>query len=148
MMPVAELLRPFRPRPRTRFVRFAGVLALAMVAAACTTTDTSDSSNGDDADKVQGSLIADDQTLGLTADDRLVALRAEFRALEATPAGAAVSWRNPGTGHAGDIRPGPAYQVNTQSCRDYTHTVTADGEPARFQSTACRSPEGEWFIVT
>lgn len=146
MMTALDLTRSFRPR--ARFARFAGVVALAVMTAACTTTETAGNGAGEDAGKVQGSLIASDQTLGLTDDDRLVALRAEFRALEATPAGAAVSWRNPGTGHAGDIRPGPAYQVNTQSCRDYTHTVTTEAEPASFQSTACRSPEGDWFVVT
>lgn len=116
---------------------------------ACVTTDPNGDANAAaDAGKVSGSLIASDPTLGLTEADKMVALRAEYRALEQTPAGAAVSWKNPDTGHSGDVLPGTAYQVNAQSCRDYTHTVTTEGTPTTFQATACRGGDGEWLVVT
>lgn len=138
-----------RSRLRAPGARVAKLFLLAVVAgtaAACTTTGGG-GEGGASAGRVEGSQIADNSIIGLTDEDRAVGLQAELRALEATPAGAAVSWRNPATGHSGDVLPGPAYQVNAQSCRDYTHTVTAD-QPARFQATACRGSDGVWQVVT
>ncbi|WP_083923680.1 RT0821/Lpp0805 family surface protein [Amorphus coralli] len=138
-----------RSCPRAARVRAVGLISLVVLAgavSACTTTGTP--SGGASVGRVEGSQIARDGALGLTSEDRAVALQAELRALEATPAGAAVSWRNPETGHAGDVLPGPAYQVNAQSCRDYTHNVTAADQPASFQATACRGSDGIWQVVT
>ncbi|MDQ0315130.1 RT0821/Lpp0805 family surface protein [Amorphus orientalis] len=142
-------LRSLRQGARTHLCRAAGLLFAAALLSACQTDGSANGGSATaDADKVRGSLIVTDQTLGLTDEDRRVALSAEFRALERTPAGAAISWSNPQTEHSGEVLPGPAYQVNAQRCRDYTHTVTAGGEPMRFQATACRAPEGDWLIVT
>lgn len=137
--------RPLRRGLRASVFRTVSLLALAGAVSACVSTNGT--APGDAAGSVEGSLITRSAALGLSREDQTVALQAEFRALETTPAGAAVSWRNPATGHAGDVLPGPAYQVNSQSCRDYTHTVEA-ADAASFQATACRGPDGVWQVVT
>lgn len=139
--------RPSRRALRASVFRIAPVLVLASVAAACVSTTGGGTTAADTAGRVEGSQISRSDALGLTREDQSVALKAEFRALELTPAGAAVSWRNPATGHAGDVLPGPAYQVNAQSCRDYTHNVTA-ADAVSFQATACRGVDGVWQVVT
>lgn len=147
MLPEPEMNRPLRRGIRASVFRIVSALVVAGAASGCVATNGASKTAADADGRVEGSLITRHDALGLTREDQSVALRAEFRALELTPAGAAVSWRNPATGHAGDVLPGPAYQVNSQSCRDYTHTVeAADG--ASFQATACRGPDGVWQVVT
>ena len=147
MLPEPEMIRPLRRGLRASVFRIVSTLVLTGAVSGCVTATGEGTAPADTAGRVEGSLIARNEALGLSREDQAVALQAEFRALETTPAGAAVSWRNPATGHAGDVLPGPAYQVNAQSCRDYTHTVQA-ADAASFQATACRGPDGVWQVVT
>jgi len=58
--------------------------------------------------------------------------------------GAPVAWRNPETGHHGTIVPGPAYQSNGQTCREFSHTVYVDNRPQTERGSSCRNPDGSW----
>ena len=51
----------------------------------------------------------------LSAGDRKKALEAEYRALEYSPAGKAVSWS--GGSNSGDVTAAQPYQVGSQNCR-------------------------------
>ena len=48
-------------------------------------------------------------------------------------------WRDPDTGHYGEIVPSRPYKRGVADCRDYTHTVYIDGRPQQMRGTACRS---------
>ena len=50
-------------------------------------------------------------------------------ALERSPSGAPVSWKNPDSGRYGTIVPGPAYVDSGPNCRSFTHTIYIDGRP-------------------
>jgi surface antigen len=76
--------------------------------------------------------------------DRDVAAAAQLRALQFGEPGAPVSWRSPESGHRGTIVPGPAYQSNGLTCREFSHTVYADGRPQTGRGSACRNPDGTW----
>jgi surface antigen len=91
-----------------------------------------------------GGLVGNRIGAALDEEDRRRAYAAQMQALEAGPSGAPVAWRNPETGHYGDVVPGPAYQVNDAPCRQYTHTVYADGKAQTERGTACRNPDGTW----
>ena len=95
-----------------------------------------------------GGLISGDLGRGLDEADRQAAFAAEYRALETGQAGAPVAWRGASGNRFGEVIPGPAYRVNEYSCRDYTHTVTIDGQPQSARGTACREPDGTWRPVT
>jgi len=84
----------------------------------------------------------------LDDEDKRRAYAAQMQALESGPSGAPVAWRNPDSGHYGNVVPGPAYQLNGASCRQYTHTVYVDGQPQTQRGTACRNSDGTWAIVT
>ncbi len=84
----------------------------------------------------------------LDDEDRRRAAAAQLQALETGPSGAPVAWRNPQTGHYGDVVPGPVYQVNGGPCRQYTETVYIDGKPQAERGTACRNPDGTWTAVS
>ncbi len=88
--------------------------------------------------------------IGNLLDDRDRRLQAEAaqRALERAPAGRAVAWRNPDSGHAGTVKPVRTYQTAGGTyCRDYQTTVTIEGRQERASGTACRQPDGRWRIA-
>jgi surface antigen len=76
--------------------------------------------------------------------DRRAAMEAQYRALEYGAPGAPTAWRNPRSGHYGNIVPGQPYQTTGRHCRDYTHTIYVDGRPQTLRGRACRNPDGTW----
>jgi surface antigen len=36
------------------------------------------------------------------------------------------------------------YQVGSQNCRQYTHTITVDGKDTVSRGSACRNNDGSW----
>ena len=85
----------------------------------------------------------------LDAADRARASAAASQALESTPSGQSVAWRNPDSGNSGVVTPVRTYQVpGGQYCREYTQTINIGGEPHHSYGTACRQPDGSWKIVS
>lgn len=84
----------------------------------------------------------------LDDDDKRRAYAAQIQALESGPSGAPVAWRNPDSGRYGNVVPGPAYQTNGGSCRQYTHTVYIDAKPQIERGTACRNADGTWSTAS
>jgi surface antigen len=70
------------------------------------------------------------------------ALEAEYRALEAAPGGQPVVWS--GRGISGKVVAAAPYQVGSQNCRQYTHTVTVDDKDTLARGAACRNDDGTW----
>ena len=85
-----------------------------------------------------GSLLGD--------DDRQRANAAQLQALQYGEPGAPVGWRNPDTGRYGNIVPGPSYESNGATCRQFSHTFYVDGRPQIARGTACRKPDGNWTV--
>ncbi len=83
----------------------------------------------------------------LDDEDKRRAYAAQMQALQTGPSGAPVAWRNPDDGRYGNVVPGPAYQANGATCRQYTHTIYIDGTPQTERGTACRNPDGSWTTV-
>jgi surface antigen len=83
-------------------------------------------------------------TATLDPRDRPTASAAHARALQFGEPGAPVGWRNPETGHHGTIVPGPAYQSNGQTCREFSHTVYVDNRPQTGRGSSCRNADGTW----
>ena len=81
---------------------------------------------------------------GLDPRDRAAAGAAHLKALQFGEPGAPVAWRNPETGHHGTIVPGPAYQSNGQTCREFSHTIYVDERPQTGRASSCRNPDGTW----
>jgi surface antigen len=87
--------------------------------------------------------------VGLDAADRERAITAASQALESTPSGQSVTWRNPDSGNSGVVTPVRSYQTSTgQYCREFTYTITTGGEKHQSSGTACRQPDGSWKIVS
>ncbi len=84
----------------------------------------------------------------LDASDRKRALQAEYQALEYSPAGKIVEWKNSSGSRSGEVVAAQPYQVGSQNCRQYTHTVRIDGTPQTARGTACRNEDGTWTPLT
>ena len=78
----------------------------------------------------------------LSDNDKQRALEAEYRALETAPLGQPVAWT--GKNVNGEVVAAAPYQVGSQNCRQYTHTITVDGKPTQARGAACRNDDGTW----
>jgi surface antigen len=82
----------------------------------------------------------------LDAAAKKAAKDAEYRALEFGRVGTPVTWQA-GKSH-GEIVPGPLYHVNSNDCRDFTHTVYLGGASHATRATACRRADGTWQPIS
>ncbi len=94
-----------------------------------------------------GGLVGSEIGRSMDEQDRRLAERAEFAALEEGESDRPRRWRNPDNGRYGDVVPGRPYKRSNVDCRDYTHTVYIDGRPRKMHGTACRNPDGSWRNV-
>ena len=96
---------------------------------------------------LQGGLVSRNSAAQLSKADMQRALEAEYRALEAAPGGQPVVWQ--GKGVTGSVVAAAPYQVGSQNCRQYTHTLTLEGnKQAVARGAACRNPNGSWTPLT
>lgn len=90
-----------------------------------------------------GGVIGGSIGRGLDDRSRDAALAAEYNALERGRVGQPVSWEG-ANGNYGQVVPQQPYEVGSQTCRRYTHTIYIDGTPQEASGTACRNPDGTW----
>jgi len=90
---------------------------------------------------LQGGIVAR-SGIEMGKNDQQRALEAEYRALEAAPGGQPVLWK--GSGVSGQVVASAPYQVGSQNCRQYTHTVTTEEREAKARGAACRNENGTW----
>lgn len=130
-------------------------LVAALALAGCSTTSGGKSEGGTLSRWTGGSKPAKTSVLAalgnglvgnasLDQDDRKRALQAEYQALEYSPAGKVVEWKNSGSSRSGEVVAAQPYQVGSQNCRQYTHTIRIDGTPQSSRGTACRNDDGSW----
>ncbi|MGV1835319.1 hypothetical protein ACQZ6C_11195 [Rhizobium rhizogenes] len=81
----------------------------------------------------------------LSDNDQRRALEAEYRALETAPLGMPVVWTSKNI--SGEVVAAAPYQVGSQNCRQYRHTVTVDGKPTQARGAACRNDDGTWSLL-
>lgn len=97
---------------------------------------------------IGGGLIGGALGSGLSAHARRMAIEAEYRALEATPAGEPVQWQDTASGRSGGVVAAQPYRVGSQDCRQYEHTIDAGGSQRKARGTACRNPDGSWTLLS
>lgn len=147
--------------------KFATLLLLAAILAGCTTTsgstrlDETGEQLADDKDAaaepenatfyiqaLKGGLVERMPSLKLSKNDRSRALEAEYKALETSPGGEKVVWDGSGGVH-GEVIAATPYQVGSQNCRQYSHSVSVQGgAPLTARGAACRNANGSWTPLT
>lgn len=125
-------------------------LLVAVAVSGCTTTKSS-TSGGMFSRKPSASAsfiaalqggIAGRSGIELSDSDKQRALEAEYRALEGAAVGQPVVWS--GRNVSGKVVAAAPYQVGSQNCRQYTHTLTVDGKDTAVRGSACRNSDGSW----
>ena len=96
---------------------------------------------------VIGGIVGSEIGRSLDQQDRMLAQRAEYAALERGESGRPHAWRNPDNGRYGEVIPGPPMQRGHEDCREYTHKIYVDGRPQAMRGIACRNPDGTWRNV-
>lgn len=94
-----------------------------------------------------GGVIGGSIGRGLDNRSKEAALAAEYNALERGSAGQPVAWQG-SNGTYGQVVPQQPYQVGSQNCRRYTHTIYIDGSPQEASGTACRNDDGTWQTLS
>lgn len=95
-----------------------------------------------------GGIVGHSIGEALDEQDRRYAQMAEYRALEEGPIGRPVPWRNPDSGHYGEVVPREAYSQRGRPCRSFEHTVYIDGRPETMRGRACRNSDGTWRKIS
>lgn len=87
--------------------------------------------------------------IGKTMDehDRQLLQKSSQQALEFSPSGSSVEWRNPDNGHHGSITPTRTVRESGQYCREYQQEIVIGGEKKKAYGKACRQPDGQWKII-
>ncbi|HMB16181.1 MAG TPA: RT0821/Lpp0805 family surface protein [Pelovirga sp.] len=95
-----------------------------------------------------GALIGQDVGRTLDRADQVIMQQNAQYALEHAPTRTSTPWRNPDSGHRGELTPLETYQTSSgQYCREYQQTVWIGGEQQQAYGTACRQPDGSWEII-
>ncbi|MBO0345179.1 RT0821/Lpp0805 family surface protein [Roseibium limicola] len=102
----------------------------------------------DEASAAIAALLRDDFGQALQPSDHEAVAAAQAQALRTRGTGAAISWNNTRTGHSGQVRPGPLYQVNTTTCREVTHEMIVEERRYVSRGTACKGPQGDWETLS
>ena len=130
-----------RPRARRLVWPVAVIVAAALALSACQSAKV-----GFKPTTMSKGLASTNIGKGLSFADRKKALRVEFEALDHGRTGAPLRWTGWG-GRRGSVIPGAAYRVNSQDCRDYSHTIYVGEEAAVASGTACRTANGGWKLA-
>ncbi len=83
----------------------------------------------------------------MTPNDKAQASSAQFYAMQFGRPGAPRNWSGD-KGTKGNVTVGPYVRVNNLDCRDYTHTVSINGQDLVHKGTACRETDGRWAAVS
>jgi surface antigen len=82
-----------------------------------------------------------------TPADQQAQDRALSVSLESSVSGTATPWRNPDTGHAGDVMPVRTFKAkNGQFCREFIETSKVFGTDQESGGVACRRADGAWKV--
>jgi surface antigen len=69
------------------------------------------------------------------------------KALETSPTGKEVVWKNPDSGNQYRLQPTKTYYVNGGPCREYITYATIAGKKEKVYGKACRQADGSWRVA-
>ncbi len=130
-------------------------LVSTVLLAGCTTTSGTGASGGLFAGRsseavqyisaLQGGMVGR-SGISMSDSDRQRALEAEYRALESAGVGQPIEWS--GSSITGEVVAAAPYQVGSQNCRQYKHTLTVSGRETTIRGAGCRNADGTWTPLT
>ena len=75
-----------------------------------------------------------------------VAMPTAARAAQHVPIGSPIRWENPSSGNYGSITPRREgrHRRSGAVCREFSNSLTIDGQTEDFVGAACRARDGSW----
>lgn len=96
---------------------------------------------------IAGALVGSGIGSKLDEYDKQLITRSSNQALEFSPSGTTVEWKNPDNGHTGSFTPTKTFKQDRKYCREYIQEVVIGGEKQKAYGRACRQDDGHWKIV-
>lgn len=97
---------------------------------------------------ILGGVVGAQLSRDLDCEDRSYAYRSYYDGFNSGRPGSRHTWRNPRSGHYGDVRIGDYYRDPAGfRCTTFTQTVYIGGRPRMAEGRACRQPDGSWAVV-
>jgi len=84
----------------------------------------------------------------LNCEDRSYAIDAQYRGFEAGRPHQRYNWRSPRGGTYGYVEVQDYYRDRGRRCATYTEEIWVRGRPETVQGRACRTPDGNWQMVS
>lgn len=95
-----------------------------------------------------GALVGGQVGKSLDDYDRQMLERSSRQALEFSPSGSRVEWKNPDSGNQGSVTPTRTFKSDSgMYCREYVQEIIIGGEKKKAYGKACRQPDGNWKII-
>ncbi len=95
-----------------------------------------------------GAFVGHKIGTALDDKDRLSIAQSSQKALEFSPVGHAVEWRNPASGHYGHVAPVKTFKAaDGRFCREFYQTAIIGGKEEKAYGKACRQPDGQWQMI-
>lgn len=94
-----------------------------------------------------GALVGGHIGKSMDEYDKRMLENSSRQALEFSPSGSRVEWKNPDSGNSGSITPTKTYKDKGSYCREYYQEIIIAGEKQKAYGKACRKPDGQWQIV-
>ncbi|PCJ29713.1 MAG: hypothetical protein COA94_00625 [Rickettsiales bacterium] len=94
-----------------------------------------------------GALVGGQVGKSMDEYDKKLLENSSRQALEFSPSGRPVEWKNPDSGNRGSITPTKTFRERGRYCREYTQEVIVGGEKQKAYGKACRQPDGNWQII-
>lgn len=94
-----------------------------------------------------GAMIGGQIGKSMDENDKRLSQKSARQALEFSPSGNSVEWKNPDSGHYGSVTPTKTFKDSGQYCREYVQEVVIGGEKQKAYGKACRQPDGNWKII-
>lgn len=132
--------------PTTQVVSQAPVMATPVIAQPLVPTPAQTTQQAMLTTSVSNGFVDSAALTAMTAKDSAEANSAQFYALQFGRPGAPRAWSGE-KGTTGSVAVGPYVKVNQIDCRDFTHTVKANGQEFVKKGTACREQNGNWAVV-
>jgi surface antigen len=99
-----------------------------------------------------GAYLGKELGKSLYRADQMAMERTTQNALETNPSGNTSTWRNPDSGHSGNVTPtGTVYNSTGEPCRSFDSSIYVNGRYEMVSGLACRriQPDGtaKWVVV-
>ncbi len=91
-----------------------------------------------------GMIVGNEIGRRLDCDSQQKAVQTQNQALESQATGSSSSWRNPDDGASGTTTPTRTWtNARGEPCRDYTTTITHQGDSSQVNGSACRQQKSD-----